>query len=82
MSYMFCKQNGIDNKPHMCMCACGGGRGGDNFHNLMQVKKINLHFTLLKTKVSLQGFVYKLIVYNVTGYAMFYILFLTLDAYI
>jgi hypothetical protein len=50
---------------------------------LMQVKKINLHFTLFKTKVSLQVFFNTiLIAYNVTGYVMFYILFTTLDAYI
>lgn len=60
MSCMFCKQNGIDNKPQMCVHAyvCVGGEG--HFYNLMQVKKINLHFTLLKTKVSLQGFVYNI----------------------
>ena len=47
---MFCKQNGTDNKPQVCV------RVGGNFYNLMKIKKINLHFILLKTKVSLQAF--------------------------
>jgi len=46
-------------------------------------KENEFTFYLIKNQSFTSGFLYTiLIVYNVTGYAMFYILFTTLDAYI
>jgi len=62
----------------VCVCVCGG--------QLLQLnagKENKFTFYLTKNQSFTSGFLYTiLIAYNATGYAMFYILFTTLDAYI
>ena len=64
---------------YVCVCVCGGGE-------LLQLnagKETKFTFYLTKNHSFTSGFLYTvLIVYNVTGSATFYILFMTLDAYI
>jgi len=58
--------------------ACGG-----QLLQLNEDKENKFTFYLIKNQSFTSGFLYTiLIVYNVTGYAKFYTLFMTLDAYI